>query len=63
MEIKNLGPKLRKELLDVIKTKTKISIKSGIDYIPVSGKVLSPNDILYGVDSTIDSWLTSGRYT
>ena len=63
MEIKNLGPKLRKELLDVIETKTKISIKSGIDYIPVSGKVLSPNDILYGVDSTIDSWLTSGRYT
>lgn len=63
MEIKNLGPKLRKELLDVIKIKTKISIKSGIDYIPVSGKVLSPNDILYGVDSTIDSWLTSGRYT
>ena len=63
MEIKNLGPKLRKELLDVIKIKTNISIKSGIDYIPVSGKVLSPNDILYGVDSIIDSWLTSGRYT
>lgn len=63
MEIKNISSKIKEELLEVIKTKTKISIKSGVDYIPVSGKVLSPDDILYGIDSTIDSWLTSGRYT
>jgi CDP-6-deoxy-D-xylo-4-hexulose-3-dehydrase len=34
----------------------------GQDYIPVTGKVLDVDDILHGVDATLDAWLTTGRY-
>jgi CDP-6-deoxy-D-xylo-4-hexulose-3-dehydrase len=35
----------------------------GDDYIPVTGKVLDEDDILMGVDSMLDAWLTAGRYS
>lgn len=35
----------------------------GIDHIPVSGKVLKPEDFVYLVDSSLDGWFTSGRFT
>ncbi|GGF20557.1 lipopolysaccharide biosynthesis protein RfbH [Hymenobacter cavernae] len=38
------------------------SIQPGVDYIPVTGKVLDAEDILYGVDATLDGWLTTGRF-
>ena len=31
--------------------------------VPVSGKVLSPEDYVSLVDSSLDGWLTAGRYT
>ena len=31
--------------------------------VPVSGKVLGPEDLAYMVDATHDGWLTAGRYT
>lgn len=34
----------------------------GQDYIPVTGKVLDAQDLLYGVDATLDGWLTTGRF-
>jgi CDP-6-deoxy-D-xylo-4-hexulose-3-dehydrase len=37
--------------------------KPGIDNIPVSGKVLKPEDFVYLVDSSLDGWFTSGRFT
>jgi CDP-4-dehydro-6-deoxyglucose reductase, E1 len=38
-------------------------IKPGDDYIPVTGKILDEEDILMGVDSLLDAWLTAGRYS
>ncbi len=34
----------------------------GDDYIPVTGKIIDEEDLLYGIDATIDGWLTTGRY-
>ena len=55
--------KLKKSLVNKIKPNINKKITPGKDYISVSGKVLDSDDILYGIDATIDSWLTSGRYT
>ena len=38
------------------------TITPGTDYIPVTGKVLDAQDLLYGVDATLDGWLTTGRF-
>lgn len=38
------------------------TMEPGRDYIPVTGKVLDVNDVLYGVDATMDAWLTTGRF-
>lgn len=62
--LKNLqNPSLIESLNQQIKPNLKKQIVPGRDYIPVSGKVLDENDILFGIDATIDSWLTSGRYS
>ena len=34
----------------------------GVDYIPASGKTLDENDLVNLVDSSLDMWLTTGRY-
>lgn len=34
----------------------------GESYIPVSGKVLDEQDILWGIESMMDAWLTAGRF-
>lgn len=44
-------------------TLSKGSFKPGLDPIPVSGKVLFPEDIASLVDSCLDGWLTAGRFT
>ena len=36
---------------------------AGEDPVPVSGKVLSPEDFVSLVDSSLDGWLTAGRFT
>lgn len=62
MQFKNLSfdsfESLKKSILNKV---TKIIIP-GTDYIPVTGKVLDVNDLLYGVDAVLDGWLTTGRY-
>ena len=37
--------------------------KAGIDPVPVSGKVLMADDYLALVESSLDGWLTAGRFT
>lgn len=37
-------------------------IEPGKDYIPVTGKILDAEDLLYGVDAVMDGWLTTGRF-
>lgn len=37
-------------------------IRPGQDYIPVSGKVLDESDLVNLVESSLDMWLTAGRF-
>jgi len=53
---------LREQLSAVIAKNIYQEIIPGQDYIPVTGKVLDVDDILHGVDATLDAWLTTGRY-
>lgn len=39
------------------------SFVAGLDPLPVSGKVLESDDFVNLVDSSLDGWFTSGRYT
>ena len=54
-----------KKLLDEISEEKlqKVNFVPGISPIPVSGKVIDKEDIAYLVDSSLDAWFTSGRYT
>lgn len=62
MEFKNLNFNSFSELKEIISSKVNKIIIPGTDYIPVTGKVLDVNDILFGVDAVLDGWLTTGRY-
>jgi CDP-6-deoxy-D-xylo-4-hexulose-3-dehydrase len=61
--LKNItSPELEKSLREIAKQKTTQIIVPGTNYIPVTGKVLDEDDVLLGVDATLDAWLTAGRY-
>ena len=60
--IKNINTSLEKQLQPIIERNTSNKIVPGTDYISVTGKVIDQNDILAGVDATLDGWLTTGRY-
>lgn len=62
MYFKNLNFNSFEELKETITNNISKKIIPGIDYIPVTGKLLDVNDLLYGVDAVIDGWLTTGRY-
>ena len=59
----------RKLILENVSTYASIclaknsSFVAGESTVPVSGKVLSPEDIVSLVDSGLDGWLTAGRFT
>ncbi len=62
--IKNLSNiQLIESLKEIAYNKTTKQIVAGEDYIPVTGKVLDTSEILMGVDSMLDGWLTAGRYS
>jgi CDP-6-deoxy-D-xylo-4-hexulose-3-dehydrase len=54
---------LKQQLIQIIKNNIYQDIIPGKNYIPVTGKVLDVDDILHGVDATLDGWLTAGRYS
>ena len=59
---------LRKAALDASrafaeKSLEKSDFKPGESVVPVSGKVLDPDDLVALVDSSLDGWLTAGRFT
>ena len=60
--IKNINQTLKESLEPIIKGNISKKIVPGKDYISVTGKVIDQNDILAGVDATLDAWLTTGRY-
>lgn len=62
-QYKNISTdQLRGQLSEVIARNIHQQIIPGENYIPVTGKVLDVDDILHGVDATLDGWLTTGRY-
>ncbi len=62
MDFKNIDNDLALLLRAIAAKNVKRSMVPGTDYIPVTGKILDEEDILYGVDATLDGWLTTGRY-
>lgn len=60
--LKNIDSNLLSQLTPLIEAKLNKKITPGDDYIPVSGKVLDTSDLLLGIDSVIDGWLTTGRF-
>lgn len=62
MVFKNLNFNSFEEFKETIQKNVTKRIIPGKDYIPVTGKVLDVNDLLFGVDAVLDGWLTTGRY-
>lgn len=63
MDFKNItNPDLEKSLREIAKQKTTQIIIPGKNYIPVTGKVLDEDDVMLGIDATLDAWLTAGRF-
>ena len=58
----NINEALEAQLEEAILPRVTKTIVPGQDYIPVTGKVLDVQDLMYGVDATIDGWLTTGRF-
>ncbi|MFT2520546.1 DegT/DnrJ/EryC1/StrS family aminotransferase, partial [Escherichia coli] len=53
---------LKEQLGFIAANNIKHTYKAGIDYLPVTGKVLDPEDLLYAVEASLDGWLTNGRF-
>jgi CDP-6-deoxy-D-xylo-4-hexulose-3-dehydrase len=60
--LKNINQTLKETLKPIIEGNISKQIVPGKDYISVTGKVIDQDDILAGVDATLDAWLTTGRY-
>jgi CDP-4-dehydro-6-deoxyglucose reductase, E1 len=58
----NIDESLLETLLPILKKNTQKEIIPGENYIPVTGKVIDEQDLLYGIDSVMDGWLTTGRF-
>jgi len=61
-------PPTREGILDDVRRYARGSLVApafvpGETPVPVSGKVLDPEDIAFLVDASLDGWLTSGRFT
>lgn len=58
--LKNIDQNLKESL----SSKLHVSKKpiAGQDYIPVTGKVIEEDDLLFGIDAVMDGWLTTGRF-
>ena len=59
---------LRSDILSKVADFARIKLEAdafipGVTAVPVSGKVLDPEDFVALVDSSLDGWLTAGRYT
>lgn len=61
-KLNNIDSELLQLLLPALQKKTNKEIIAGESYIPVTGKIIDENDLLYGIDSVMDGWLTTGRF-
>ena len=57
---------MREAVLDKVRDYFQVNkqkhIVPGVDYIPVSGKVIDEEDLLNVVDASLDMWFTTGRF-
>ena len=60
--LKNIDESLRSTLSEKLSEKTFKRATPGEDYIPVTGKVITEEDLLFGIDAVMDGWLTTGRF-
>ena len=60
--IKNLDDKFKIQLGRILESKLSNQLVPGENYIPVTSKSLIKEDIINGIDSLLDCWLTTGRY-
>ena len=62
--LENIDNDLNKIISDISVEKLSTpNFVPGISPIPVTGKVIDKSDLLNLVDSSLDAWFTSGRYT
>ncbi len=54
---------LKKLLVEKFSKNINKAIIPGESYIPVSGKVIDEADVLWGIESMMDAWLTAGRFS
>lgn len=54
---------IKNSLINKFSKNIKKEIKPGVNYIPVSGKVIDEDDVLWGIESMMDAWLTAGRFS
>ena len=54
---------LKKLLVEKFSKNINKEIIPGESYIPVSGKVIDDEDVLWGIESMMDAWLTAGRFS
>lgn len=59
---KHLSGEVLENLREIARRQTTKKIVPGESYIPVTGKVLTEEDLIAGVDATLDGWLTTGRF-
>ena len=62
MAFKNFDGSLEEQLRQIAHARTQQIILPGENYIPVTGKVLDADDLLFGVEAVLDGWLTTGRF-
>jgi CDP-6-deoxy-D-xylo-4-hexulose-3-dehydrase len=64
IEFNNLNEdSLKKLLVEKFNKNINKTIIPGESYIPVSGKVIDKDDVLWGIESMMDAWLTAGRFS
>jgi len=54
---------LKKLIVEKFSKNINKAIIPGECYIPVSGKVIDEEDVLWGIESMMDAWLTAGRFS
>jgi CDP-6-deoxy-D-xylo-4-hexulose-3-dehydrase len=54
---------LKKLLVEKFSKNINKAIIPGESYIPVTGKVIDEEDVLWGIESMMDAWLTAGRFS
>lgn len=57
------SPALKDLLIESFSKNIHKQIVPGEDYIPVTGKVIDEEDVLWGIEAMMDAWLTAGRFS